>query len=225
MQGTLINAAAIVAGSLIGLVIHKKLSKSVVGIVFSAIGLFTLFIGVQMAMETSNLVIMIVSIVSGSIFGEWLDIDNAVNRFGEFLKNKFKAKNDRFSEGFVTSFLLFCMGSMTILGAIEEGMGGKPNLFMAKSVLDGVSSVALSVSMGIGVVFSAIPLFLYQGGLTLFAGSLQDTLTMPIVNEVTAVGGLMLIGMGLNILEIKKLKILNMLPALVVAGLLAHFFI
>ncbi len=225
MEGTLINAAAVILGSIAGLLIHSRLPKRIIHIVFQGIGLFTLFLGINMATKTSNFLIMIFSIVIGSIIGELLDIDKSVNRFGEWLKKKVKSKNDKFSEGFVTSFLLFCMGSMTILGAFEEGLGGEPNLLLAKSVLDMFGSIILSASLGIGVIFSVIPLVIYQGGLTLFAGSLTGFLTDPIISELTAVGGLLLIGLGINILEIKKIKILNMIPSLIVVVILAYFFI
>ncbi|MDD3493907.1 MAG: DUF554 family protein, partial [Candidatus Thermoplasmatota archaeon] len=117
------------------------------------------------------------------------------------------------------------MGSMTILGAIEEGLGGAPNLLLAKSVLDGFSSIALAASLGIGVLFSALPLLAYQGGLTLFAGSLESVLTHPVINEVTAVGGILLLGLGITILEIREVRVLNMLPALLIAGLLGALFL
>ena len=131
----------------------------------------------------------------------------------------------RFAEGLVTAFLLFCMGSMTVLGAIEEGMGGRPNLLAAKSVLDGFASLALASSLGVGVLFSVIPLFIYQGGLTLLAGSFHAVFSDVVVNEISAAGGLILIGLGITILEIKQLKVLNMLPALVFAGVLAAVFL
>jgi uncharacterized membrane protein YqgA involved in biofilm formation len=131
----------------------------------------------------------------------------------------------RFAEGLVTAFLLFCMGSMTVLGAIEEGLGGRPNLLAAKSVLDGFASLALAASLGVGVLFSVIPLLVYQGGLTLLAGSLHAVMSDVVVNEVSAAGGLILIGLGITILEIKQLKVLNMLPALVFAGVLAAAFL
>ena len=225
MEGTLINAGAVILGSIAGLIIHSRLPKNIVNIVFQGIGLFTLFLGINMATKSSNFLIMIFGIVIGSIIGELLDIDKSVNRFGEWLKKRVKSKNDKFSEGFVTSFLLFCMGSMTILGAFEEGLGGEPNLLLAKSVLDMFGSIILSASLGIGVIFSVIPLVIYQGGLTLFAGSLTGFLTDPIINELTAVGGLLLIGLGINILEIKKIKILNMIPSLIIVVVLAFFFI
>ena len=225
MEGTLINAGAVILGSVAGLLIHSRLPKNLIKIVFQGIGLFTLFLGINMATKTSNFLIMIFSIVIGSIIGELLDIDKAVNRFGDWLKKRIKSKNDKFSEGFITSFLMFCMGSMTILGAFEEGLGGEPNLLLAKSMLDMFSSIILSASLGIGVIFSVIPLIIYQGGLTLFAGSLTGFFTDPIINELTAVGGLLLIGLGLNILDIKSIKILNMIPSLIIVVILSYFFI
>ena len=225
MEGTIINAAAVIIGSSIGLLIHSKLPKKIISISFQGIGLFTLFLGVTMASKTNDYLIMIFSIVIGSIIGELLAIDKGINKFSNWLKSKVKSNNAKFSEGFVTSFLLFCMGSMTILGAIEEGLGNEPNLLLAKSLLDGFSSVALAASMGIGVLFSAIPLLLFQGGLTLFAGALEGFLTEAMINELTAVGGLLLIGLGINILEIKTLKITNMLPALIIAVVLSYVFL
>jgi len=224
MTGTLINAGAIIAGSIIGLLFHSKLPERFIRIVFQSIGLFTLFLGFYMGLKTNNLFLIIISIVLGGIIGELLNLEAGLNRFGDRLKNKFKSDNSRFSEGLVTAFLLFCMGSVTILGAIEEGMGGKPNLLLAKSVLDGVSSIALAAAFGYGVAFSVIPLLIYQGGLTLLAAYFGDYFSQTIINELTAVGGLILIGLGINILEIKQLKILNLLPALIIIVILAYFF-
>ena len=225
MIGTIVNTIAVIFGSIVGIIIHRHMPKNISDRVFQAIGLFTIFLGIHMAMKTDNFLILIFSLVIGTITGELIDIDKSVNKFAEYLKTKLKSSNEKFSDGFVTSFLLFCMGSMTILGAFEEGLGEEPNLLMAKSVLDGFSSIALAASMGIGVLFSAIPLLIYQGGLTLFAAGLQDWLTDPIINELTAVGGLLLLGLGFNILGIKQIKILNMIPALIVAVILALIFV
>jgi uncharacterized membrane protein YqgA involved in biofilm formation len=178
-----------------------------------------------MAAKTKSLLVLVFSIVLGAIAGELLDIDRLLNRFGEWLKARLRLGGERFAEGLVAAFLLFCMGSMTVLGAIEEGMGGRPNLLAAKSVLDGFASLALAASLGIGVLFSVIPLFIYQGGLTLLAGSLHAVMSDVVVSEVSAAGGLILIGLGITILEIKQLKVLNMLPALVFAGVLAAIFL
>ncbi len=225
MLGTLINVGAVILGSLIGLAIHAKLPERLTRIAFQGIGLFTVFLGFTMAAKTSNFLVMIFSIVPGSIIGELIGIEKHMDRLAGRIKQKIGSTNKSFSEGFVTAFLLFCMGSMTILGAIEEGLGGRPNLLIAKSVLDGFSSLALSASLGIGVIFSVLPLFVYQGGITLFAASLQQFFTNILINELSAVGGLLLIGLGINILEIKKLNILNMLPSLVIAVILAYLFL
>lgn len=225
MLGTFINSGAVILGSIIGLILHKRLPKNITTIVFQGIGLFTLFLGFTMALKTSNYLIIIFSIVIGSIIGQLLSIDRALDHFSNLLKTKISSDNEKFTDGFVTAFLLFCMGSMTILGAFEEGLGGRPNLLLAKSVLDGFSSIALSAGLGIGVIFSVIPLLIYQGGLTLFAGWLGQFFNDIVINEMSAVGGLMLIGLGVNILEIKKIKVINMLPGLVVAVIIAYLFL
>ncbi len=224
MQGTIVNVAAVIVGSLIGLLIHSRLPKRVAGIAFQGIGLFTIFLGFTMSAKSNELLIMIMSIVAGSILGEFIDIEKHLEKGSELINRKIKTSEVKFTDGFITATLLFCVGSMAILGAIEEGLGGKPNLFYAKSILDGFSSIALAASLGIGVMFSAIPLLLYQGTLTILAKSLQSVLTQAIINELTAVGGLLLIGLGINLLGIKNLKVINMLPALLIAAVLTAVF-
>jgi len=223
MLGTIVNTGTVVGGALIGVLIHSRMPERITKTTFQGIGLFTLYIGFTMAAKTGNVLIMVFSIVLGAIFGELMNLEARMEKVSEWGKRKVGSKNDKFTEGFITAFMLFCMGSMTILGSIEEGLGGEPTLLLAKSFLDGFGAVALASSLGIGVLFSAVPLFFYQGGLTLLAGLVQGYLTEPIINEVSAVGGLMLIGLGITILEIKKLKILNLLPALVFAGIFAYF--
>ncbi|MEO0079029.1 MAG: DUF554 domain-containing protein [candidate division WOR-3 bacterium] len=223
--GTLINAGAVIAGSLVGLVFHTRLPRRLTEVAFQGIGLFTLFIGFTMAAKTQHLLVLVFSIVLGAVAGELAAIDRHLNRLGDWLKTRLKSTNARFTEGMVAAFLLFCMGSMTVLGAIEEGLGARPNLLVAKSVLDGFASAALAASLGVGVLFSVIPLVVYQGTLTIFASSLRPVLSDPVVNEITAVGGLILVGLGINILELRQLRVLNMLPALVVAGVLAALFV
>jgi len=225
MIGTIVNVGTVLVGSAIGLILHKRLPEKITKIVFQGIGLFTLFLGFAMATKTSNYLILIFSIVLGSIIGQLLSIDTVLDEFSNRLKVKVGSKNDKFSEGLMTAFLLFCMGSMTILGAFEEGLGNPPNLLYAKSMLDGFSSIALSAGLGIGVIFSAIPLLIYQGGLTLFSGCLGEFFNEVVINEMSAVGGLMLIGLGINILEIKSIKVINMLPGLIVAVILAAIFL
>ncbi|MFP4548073.1 MAG: DUF554 domain-containing protein [Fidelibacterota bacterium] len=224
MTGTLINIIAVIAGSTIGLLFNKSLPEKVIKPVFQVIGLFTLVLGISMAIKGEEILLIIFSLVLGTIIGSALDLDNKFQNFSNWLQKKINLKNEKFTEGLITAFLLFCMGSMTILGAFEEGLGGKPNLLLAKSVLDGFSSIALSAGLGIGVMFSVIPLLIFQGGLTLLAAFLEQFFTPAIINELTATGGILLLGLGLNILELKKVKIMNMLPALIIIVLLAIFF-
>jgi hypothetical protein len=225
MIGTIINAAAVIAGSIIGLVIHRRLPQKITETAFHGVGLFTIVLGVMMAIKTNHLLFMIFSIVLGAVIGEIIDLDKRTELFADWLKTKLKTKNERFSEGFITAFLLYCMGSMTILGAFEEGLQGIPNLLVAKSVLDGFSSIVLAATMGIGVLFSFIPLLLFQGGLTLFASMMQHVLTECIINELTAVGGILLLGLGITILDLKKIKIMNLLPSLVIVVILTYYFV
>ena len=224
MYGTLINGAAIIAGSTIGLIIHSKTPEKIMKIAFQGIGLFTIALGIMMAIQVNNILFMIFSIIAGGISGELLKIDKGLDKLGDSLKRIFKSESHSFTEGMVTAFLLFCMGSMTILGAIEEGLGSYPNLLLAKSVLDGVASIALASTLGVGVLLSVIPLIIFQGGLTLFAGSLQSYLTEPVISEISATGGLLLLGLGITILEIKKINTVNMIPALLFSALLSSFF-
>ena len=223
-SGSILNAAAIMFGGLAGLMLHSRLSQRYVAITFQGLGLLTLFLGFFMAQRTQSILIMAFSMVGGSLLGEWFDLDKRLNDLAEWTKEKIRSKNEKFTEGFVAASLLFCVGSMAILGAIEEGMGAFPRLFVTKSLMDGMASAAMAASLGTGVVFSSIPVLLYQGGLTLLAEVVQRVMSAPVIEEVSAVGGLMLLGIGISILEIKRIKVVNMLPALVLAGVLASFF-
>ena len=236
MIGTIVNTIAVIIGSAVGLVFHSRLPKRVVAIVFQAIGLFTLFIGIRMAWDTSNLLILIFSVVIGAIMGEALRLEQRLNglvdRFkprigadsGNFADSGSFAESSSFGEGLITAFLLFCTGSMTILGTMQEGMGLGPDLLLAKSLLDGFASVALASALGMGVLFSAAPLFFLQATLTLSAGTIEGAMSEAMISEMTAVGGLLLMGLGITLLEIKRIKVVNMLPGLVVALILAGLF-
>jgi len=225
MIGTLVNFGAVIVGSTIGLIIHRNLPKRYVQLVFQIMGLFTLVLGFKMALEGQQLLIIIFSLILGGLLGEVLKIDEWINSLGDKVKRLTKSKNDSFTEGLITAFLLFCVGSMTILGAIEEGMSGNPELLLIKSLMDGISAVALTVAFGIGVMFSAIPLLIFQGGLTLLASFAGEFINPVYITEVTATGGIILIGLGLNLLEIKKIKVVNLLPAMLIVPLLMEIFI
>lgn len=225
MIGTLVNFGAVIIGSTIGLIIHRNLPKRYVQLVFQIMGLFTLVLGFKMALEGQQLLVMIFSLILGGLLGEVLKIEDWINSLGDRVKRLTKSKSDTFSEGLITAFLLFCVGSMTIVGAIEEGMGGNPELLLIKSLMDGISSIALTVAFGIGVLFSAIPLLIFQGGLTFLASQAGEFIDPVVITEVTAVGGVILIGLGLNLLEIKKIKVVNLLPAMLIVPLLMELFI
>ncbi|MEM2321283.1 MAG: DUF554 domain-containing protein [Candidatus Bathyarchaeia archaeon] len=223
MWGTFVNAIAVVAGSSMGLVLRGGFPERIKSIVFKGIGLVTLFIGFQMTLKTGNLIILFFSILIGAIIGESLDIEGRIERFGNLIKSKFGSGEDRFVEGFMTAFLVFCMGSMTIIGSIEDGLNGNPSILYAKSMLDGFASISLASVLGVGVLFSVIPLLLYQGGITVLASLSKAFFTGAIINELSAAGGIILIGLGINILEIKRIKVANFLPSLAISAVLAYF--
>ncbi|MDR0428217.1 MAG: DUF554 domain-containing protein [Dysgonamonadaceae bacterium] len=216
MSGTIINAGAIIVGGSLGLLLKKGLPEKYNMIYFQAVGLFTFILGVGMALKMAFPLLVVFSLITGGITGEFFKLETRMNQAGNYVKRKLKFGNDRFTEGMVTSFLLFCMGSMSILGAVEEGLTGNiSELLKAKSLMDGFSSLLLASALGVGVLFSVIPLLLYQGGLTLLAQYLGKDIPEHYINEITVIGGIILIGLAFDILGIKKFRILNMLPALI----------
>lgn len=224
MIGTLVNVATVVAGSLIGILFKSRLPERFIKIFFQVIGLFTLYLGFSMAIKSSHVLQMVFSLIIGAIIGESLHLDRGLEKLAEKMKKRFKSNHERFSDGLLTAFLLYCMGSLTILGAIQEGMTGDAHLLFIKSLMDGVSSIALASGLGIGVLFSAVPLLIYQGGITLLAMWLGDFFPAVMITELSAVGGILLLGLGIDILEVKKINVINMLPALVVIVILIWLF-
>ena len=216
MIGTIVNTAAIVIGGTIGLLLKKNMPERINSIYFQAVGLFTLAIGISMVVKMEHILIVVGSLAIGSLLGEWLNLEVGAERMSAYLKKKFRVGSDKFSEGLVTSFLLFCIGSMTILGTIQEGTGGSSDLLFTKSLMDFFSAMLLASAFGTGVLVSAIPVLLFQGALTLLAMYASSFFTSTIIQGLTSIGGILLIGLGINILEIKKLRIMNMLPALIV---------
>jgi uncharacterized membrane protein YqgA involved in biofilm formation len=162
MIGTIVNTVAVLVGGLLGLVLNKKMPGRVTSIYFQAIGLFTLAIGATMAVSMEKILIIVSSLAIGSLLGEWWNLEKGAEQLSEYLKKRFKIGSERFSEGLVTAFLLFCVGSMTILGTIQEGTGGSPDLLYTKSMMDFFSAILLASAFGVGVAFSALPLFLFQ---------------------------------------------------------------
>ena len=215
MWGNIINAVSIIVGGLIGTFFHRTLPQRFQTIVFQGIGLFVLVLGISMSIKMEHVLASVSAILLGGLAGEALSIDKQVNKFGEWLKRTLKFKSEKFTNAFVSSSLIYCTGAMAVLGAIEEGIGNFPTILLTKAAMDGFISIIIGTTLGIGVIFSAIPVALYQGTITLIAFLFSDNLNMAIVNELSAVGGILLVGLGLNILEIKKIEVVNLLPSLV----------
>lgn len=227
MIGTLINTAAVIVGSLSGLLIGRRIPARFLGFITQAIGIITLILGVQMAMKMVSVasgISLLLALIFGGLLGEWLAIEDAFASLGRRIENRFKFKDRDFVQGFLTASLLFCLGPMTILGSLQDGLQGDFQLLLLKSIMDGASSIFLAGSLGIGVLFSFIIVLVYQGGLTLLAKTLSGVFTDPVILALTIVGGALVICLGLNLLEIKKIKVANFLPAIVFAPLFQLLF-
>lgn len=224
MIGTLVNFGAIIVGGTIGFRFKSILPQKVVDLLFQVFGLFTLYLGFSMGLKTQNSILIAFSLILGALTGSVLNLQEKTDRLGEYVQTKLKLKGNRFTEGFLVASLLFCMGPVAILGSIEDGMGGEPKLLMIKSLMDGVASIALAASLGIGVIFSAIPILIYQGLITLFASWMGNSFSQLMINELSAVGGILLIGMAINILDIKKIKVLDFITSLIYIIPLVYFF-
>lgn len=214
MLGTIVNVIAILTGSLLGTIIKKGIKEEYKSTVMDGIGLAVVIIGIMGAIETNNIMLVIGSIVIGSLIGEAVDIENKLDKLGNSLQNKFSKDNSNFSKGFVTASLVFCVGAMAIVGSLEAGIQGNYETLFAKSILDGISSLIFSSTLGIGVAFSALPVLIYQGGITLLANSVKGLLTAEVINEMSAVGSILIMAIGINILDLKKIKVGNMLPSI-----------
>lgn len=216
--GTFINMGTVIIGSLIGIWLQQTFPENIKAIIFQAIGLGTFLIGIQMSLKMSEgyLLILIFSLIIGGILGELVHLDIILQQLSEQLKNIFQVGDEKFTEGLVTAFLLFCIGSMVIVGAIEEGISGNRELLMVKSTLDGVSSIALASTFGIGVLFSIIPLLIIQGGMTVLSTYIHRFFTPTIIAQLSSVGGLLIIGISFKLLNLGNINIENLLPSLLV---------
>nr|WP_194247045.1 DUF554 domain-containing protein [Brevibacillus borstelensis] len=223
MLGTLVNAIAIIAGALLGRLL-SGIPESIRKTVMQGIGLAIVLLGIKMSLETQNFLLVILSIVIGSILGELIGIESGLNKLGQWLESKMGGRSQgSIATGFVTTTLVYCIGAMAVLGAMDSGLRNNHEILYTKAMLDGFSAIIFSSTLGIGVLFSAVPVFLYQGAIALLSTQIynfvsQETLDAMLV-EVTAVGGLMIIAIGINILELKKINVANMLPALVIAAI------
>ena len=207
MRGTIVNVIAVIAGSLLGLFLKGKFPERLKEIIMQGLGLATCLIGIQMALESKNILIVIFSLVIGGICGELIDIEKRLNEIGNFLQRRLAREDDLFIQGFVQASLVFCVGAMAIMGSIQDGINNDPTILYNKSILDGFASIAFAATTGIGVLFSAIPVLLYQGGISLLAGVVAQYLTEAMIVEMTATGGLLILAIGLNLLKIGKVKV------------------
>ncbi len=214
MLGPIVNGVVIVICALAGKFFVKGLSGRFEEIIKKAIGLSIMYIGISGALENKRVMLLIVSMVAGSIIGEWINIDKGMNTLGLWAEKKFGFGEGNFAKGFVTASILFCTGSMAIVGAMQSGLQGNHEMLYAKSILDGVIAIVFASTMGIGVAFSAIPVFLYEGAIALGAGYIKDWLTPEIITEMSAVGSLLIAALGFNFLEVKEIRVANMIPAI-----------
>jgi len=226
MLGTIVNFFTILVGGIIGVLLKGGLPKRFTDTIMSGVALCVIYIGISGTLKGENMLLIVISIAIGSLLGELINIDEKLILLGNFIENKAKnfSKDTSISLGFVTASLLFCVGAMAVVGSLESGLLGKYDILFTKSILDGVTALILSSTLGIGVILSSFSVLVYQGLITLAASLLQNILTPPIVNEMSAVGSLLIIGIGLNMLGITKIKVANMLPAIFIPIIYGLFF-
>lgn len=223
MWGTIVNVMAIVGGSILGVLGGNLLTDDTRDTVTKGVSLGVILIGLQMAFETQHLIVVLISIVLGGVTGEIIGIEKYLNRFAGFMERSLKTKPEKqgVAEGFVTATLIFCVGAMAIMGPLQSGLTGDHSILYAKSILDGVTSVVLASSLGFGVGLSALPLLLYQGTITLLAGWIEPYIIKEAITEMKAVGGLLILAIGLNMLQVVRIRVGNLLPAIIYAIILA----
>jgi len=224
--GTLINTATVIVGGGVGVLVGHRIPEAIRTVVVQVIGMVTLVMGVDYVLQSHNLVFPLVGTVVGAVIGELMRVERGLERLGAWLKRRFTrgGEESRFVTGFVTATLLFCIGPMTVLGAIEDASGRTPQLYIIKGTLDGFMTVVFAATYGIGAAFSAVGVFVVQGTLTLFGTGLDSLLTDRMRTEMFAAGGLMVLAIGLNLLEIRRIRLGSLLPALVVTPVLVALF-
>ncbi len=220
MNGTIVNVLAIVIGGLIGFFFGTKIRDNIKNTVMQALSLGVLVIGIQMSLKVEDTLMVIISLVLGGIIGEVLQIEMRLEQAGKWLEKKLGENYGQVAKAFVTTSLLYCVGAMAVVGAIENGLTGNASTLYAKSLIDGTTAVFFASTMGIGVIFSAIPVFIYQGTIAVFATSLKGVLSTGVINQVTATGGILIIGIGINLLTNRNIRVGNMLPAVLVVALI-----
>lgn len=216
MLGTIVNALAILAGSLLGFVLKGGIPERINDTIIKGLSLCVLIIGISGAIKTNNMLLVICSVAIGGLIGEIIDIDKGLKKLGDFVESKLSGKGGKISEGFITASLMYCVGAMAIVGSLESGLSGNHKTLFAKSIIDGISSIMFTSSLGLGVALSAVSVFIYQGIITLAASALQGLLVASVISEISAVGSLLIVGLAFNMLGVAKIKVANLLPAVLV---------
>lgn len=216
MLGTIINSIAIIVGGFFGLKLKKGIKESYSSLIMDVIALSVIVIGIVGAIKSENIIVVIISLVIGALIGEWIGIDKRLDGIGNKLESRFGKKDSNFSKAFVTASLVYCVGAMAIVGSLEAGILRSYDTLFAKSLLDGITAIIFASTLGVGVMFSAIPVFIYQGTLTVLSSFIGSFLTPQIITEISAVGGILIMAIGVNILGIKKIKVANLLPSIFV---------
>lgn len=224
MIGVIVNTVTVIIGSIIGMLGGKLIPERVNKAIMVAIGLCTVYIGIDGALAGSNTLVLIISLVLGTLVGTLIDIDKGINWLGDTMGKRFKSQKGNFAEGFVTASLVFCIGSMTIVGSLKAGIEGDNSMIFTKSLLDLISSSMLASALGVGVLVSAVFVLVFQGALVLLAGLLKPVLNDFAVSELICVGSVMIIGLGLNLIGVTKIKVANMLPALIFAPVICKIY-
>lgn len=215
MLATFINVVLVLIGGTVGLIFKNKINDNFSKAIVTALALCVLVIGVQSAITTTNMTIAIISMVIGTAIGEALKIEDRIYGCGEKLKEKFGGKDSStFTDGFLSASLLFCVGSMAVMGSMEAGINGDYSIIISKSIIDGVTAISLAATLGVGVLFSSLFVLVYQGGITLIAMYAGKFMTPLMINEMSAIGGILIIALAINMLGIKKIRAGNMLPAI-----------
>lgn len=224
MTGTIVNGAVIILGAILGVVLKRGIPDRFKHTIMQGLSLAIIVIGLQMALETKNVLIVVLSLVLGAITGEMFKIEDRLENLGVWMESKVGNSQGEFAKAFVTASLVYCVGAMAIVGSIQDGIKGDPSTLYVKSLLDGVTAVVFASTMGIGVAFAALPVWLYQGAISVLAQFVQNFLTASVIAEMTATGGVLIMGIGLKILDIKDIKVGNLLPSIIYAVILALLF-
>jgi len=214
MIGTIANALAIIVGGIIGLLFKNIIPEKISEALLKAIGLAVIGIGINLMLSGENFTLLIISMVIGTIIGEGIDIEKKLDKIGAFIESKMKNKESNVALGFVACTLVYCVGSMAIVGSIQSGLTGNHEILFSKAVLDGITAVTFAATMGVGVVFSGISVLVYQGTITILASTMQSLLNPVVVSEMTAIGGVIIMGIGLNFLISNRMRVGNMLPSI-----------